>query len=362
MRIVIDAAPLLGQRTGAGRYVEQLLAALPGAVERSGVDVELNAYSGALRGTSLADLPPEIQQTGRRFPAQALWWAWARANRPQIETLVGACDVFHGTNFVSPPTRRAKEVVTIHDLTYELLTETIAPDVLRLRGLVTRALDRGAHVITPSETARTTVLDFYRLPPERVTATRLGVNRAWFLAEPATPTWLTNQHLPQDYIIFVGGLDPRKNLPRLIAAHAALRAEDPNTPDLVLAGPAGRETGLEGPGVHRTGFLADEALRSLVAGARALALPSLDEGFGLPILEALACGRPVLTADLPVLTEVAGPHANPGDPHDVDSLAAALAATLAEPDDLEQRQARQAWAGKFTWEACADATLAVYIK
>ncbi len=343
-----------------GRYVEQVLAALPGAIKRSGIDADVAAYTWTFRGAPLADLPPEIPQIGRRFPARVLWSAWMRFDHPRIETLVGACDVFHGTNFVSPPTRRAKEVVTIHDLTFELLTETVAPQVLALRTLVARALDRGAHVITPSQTARTTVLDFYRLPPEQVTATPLGVDRAWFLAEPPSHTWLANHHLPHEYIVFVGGLDPRKNLRRLIAAHAQLRAADPSTPELVLAGPAGRETGLEAPGVHRTGFLADDDLRSLVAGSRALALPSLDEGFGLPLLEALACGRPVMTSELPVTLEVAGPHAHAGDPYDVDSLTEALAATLAEPDGIPERQARQTWAGEFTWEACADATLRVY--
>ncbi|WP_448061637.1 glycosyltransferase family 4 protein [Cellulomonas hominis] len=362
MRITLDATPLLGTRTGIGRYVAQLLPALPPALRRRGLDPDVRVVTWTARGGRLTDLPPGVTRVGLPAPARVLRAAWLRTGHPRIELLAGRCDVFHGTNFVSPPARSAHEVVTIHDLTYELHSATVSVDSLAYRGLVPRALDRGAHVVTPSAAVADAVRSYYGLGADRVTATPLGVDAPWFAAVPAADDWLARAGLPHEYLLFVGSLDPRKNLPRLLDAHARLRALDPATPDLVLAGPAGRERDLaDRPGVHVTGWLADADLRALVAGARALVLPSVDEGFGLPALEALACGRPVAVADIPALREVTGGLAPMGDPHDTDALAGAVAAVLALPDDDVHRSARRNWARRWTWDACADRTVDAYL-
>ncbi len=362
VRITLDATPLLGTRTGIGRYVAQLLPALPSAMRRRGLDPDVRAVTWTARGGRLTDLPTGVRQVGLPAPARVLRAAWAHCDHPRIELLAGQCDVFHGTNFVSPPTRHAREVVTIHDLTYELHSATVSTDSLAYRGLVPRALDRGAHVVTPSATVAAAVRDRYGLGADRVTVTPLGVDAAWFDAVPVAADRLPGTRLPHEYLLFVGSLDPRKNLPRLLNAHARLRALDPSTPDLVLAGPAGRERDLaERQGVHVTGWLDDADLRALVAGARALVLPSVDEGFGLPALEALACGRPVAIADIPALREVTGGLAPTGDPLDTDALAGAVAAALALPDDDAHRSARRDWARRWTWDACADRTVDAYL-
>ncbi|WP_199423600.1 glycosyltransferase family 4 protein [Actinotalea solisilvae] len=361
MLITLDATPLLGVRTGIGRYVEHLVAELPGALGRRGLDAHVQVSTWTARGGAIADLPPGVAQVGRRVPARLVREAWRRWDLPPVEALVGRTDVFHGTNFTSPPTRRAREVVTVHDLTYELHADTVSDASLAYRALVPRALGRGAHVVTPSEAVAAAVRDHYGLAADRVTATPLGVAPAWARAVPATPAWLDAHGLPGDYVVFVGSLDPRKNLARLVDAHARLRAARPDAPALVLAGPAGRAAALGArPGVHLTGFLADGELRALVAGARALALPSLDEGFGLPVLEALAAGRPVVGADIPAVREVAGDHAVLAEPTDTDALAGALEAVVDGPDGEADRAGRRAWAARFTWAACADATVAVY--
>jgi glycosyltransferase involved in cell wall biosynthesis len=357
VRFTLDATPLLGTRTGIGRYVAELLAAT--ATEVSGSDDRLDVTTWSARGGRVADLPPGVRQTGPRVPARLLRAGWTRGSWPPVELLVGRTDVFHGTNFVSPPTRRAAEVVTVHDLTYLDHPGTVSADSLAYRDLVPRALDRGAHVVTPSETVAAAVRERYGLDSSRVTATPLGGDPAW--AAPPRPLSAAAPRVPAEYLVFVGSLDPRKNLPRLLEAHAALRASRPGTPDLVLAGPAGRETALTArPGVLPTGWLAEDDLRALVAGARALALPSVDEGFGLPVLEALAAGRPVLAADIPALREVAGGHAELADPLDVEALADGLARTLDAQDDEPARAARRAWAARFTWRECARRTLSVY--
>lgn len=362
MRIVLDATPLLGRRTGVGRYTHHLVRQLPAALGRAGLgDVETAVSTWTARGGRLTDLPAGVRQVGPRVPARVLREAWLRWDHPRAETLVGACAVFHGTNFVSPPGRRAREVVTVHDLTYELHRETVSADSLAYRSLVRRALRRGAHVVTPSRAVADAVRDFYDLDADRVTPTPLGVEPSWFDAPPRIPQALAGRVEVDRFYLFVGSLDPRKNLARLVEAHAALRRSRPGTPPLVLAGPAGRSAvDGGGPDVHLAGWLDDDELRGLVAASRALVLPSLDEGFGLPALEALAAGRPVVASAIPAVREVVGPHGLLHDPEDVAAIAAALEDVLAGPDDGPARAARRAHARGWTWAACADATVAAY--
>lgn len=363
MRITLDGTPLLGRRTGIGNYVARVLDALPGALARRDLDVRLDVMTWSLRGGRLTGLPPGVRQVGPPLPARALRESWQRWDVPPVEALVGRTSLVHGTNFVSPPTRRAREVVTVHDLAYVHLPQTVSADAARYRVLVPRALDRGAHVVVPSSATGAAVREHYGLSADRVSVTPLGVDPGWSTAHPPDAAWRTRRALPDRYVLFVGTLEPRKNLPRLLAAHRALRADVPTTPPLVLAGQAGRDDAVgDHDDVVRTGWLADDELRTLVAGAAAVLLPSLDEGFGLPVLEALAAGRPVLAGDVPALREVGGRHVAYADPLDVAEIAAGLDRVLAAADDDDTRRARRAWATRFTWDATADATVDTYLK
>ena len=361
VKVTLDATPLLGRRTGVGRYVDQLVATLARSDRARELDIEFQLSTWTLRGGHLTNLPNSVSQVGHRIPARLVRELWRQTDHPTIEALVGATDVFHGTNFVSPPTRRAREVVTIHDLTYVALPHTVSRASLAYDELVRRSLERGAQVVTPSATVAAAVRAHYDLAAARVTATPLGVDSAWFAAQPPTQTWFAAHRLPTEYLIFVGSLDPRKNLSGLIRAHTAARSADPDIPDLVLAGPAGRAQAIApGHGVHLTGWLKDSELMALVAGATALVLPSFDEGFGLPALEATAAGRPVVASDIAVLREVVGPHAHFALPDDDSSLAQALIDAVRADDSQSARRSRRKWAEHFTWERCADATLDVY--
>ncbi|MCW2498532.1 MAG: glycosyl transferase, group 1, partial [Frankiales bacterium] len=227
MRVALDATPLLGHRTGVGRYVENLVPALLALPDPP----ELHLVPFTWRGAK--DLPrfPGATYGERRVPARLLQQAWTHLGVPPVEWIAGRCDVFHGTNFVSPPARRAGGVVMVHDLAYLHHADTVTPQTLRYRALVRRALDRGTVVVTPSEAMAEQVRAEYALPADRVRATPLGVDPVWFesTAEPSAAP----------YLLFVGTREPRKDLPVLLAAHALLRDQDPGTPDLVLAGPAG---------------------------------------------------------------------------------------------------------------------------
>ena len=371
MRVGLDATPLLGPRTGVGRYVAGLVEAmteLPG-----GEPDEIVLVPFTWRGTAdLALVAPaarQVRRRRRRLPMRLLQAAWAALPFPPVEWLAGQVDVFHATNFVAPPARRAATVVTVHDLTYLRYPEMVTAASARFRDLVPRALGRGATVCTPTAAVGAEVADAYRLPPERLVVTPLGVGPAWRTAAPADPAWLAANGLPERYLLFVGNREPRKNLPTLLAAYRELLADPPanpgGVPPLVLVGPAGWGealdlAGLPAEAVRTPGYLPEDDLARVVTGAAALVFSSWYEGFGLSALEALACGTPVVATDLPALREVLGDQAELVPPGDAAAMAAALAKVLGDPGGEPARAARRARAAAFTWAACAQATLSAY--
>jgi len=356
LRVGIDATPLLGQRTGVGRYVSALLSALAGGPAGNGLDLRATAFTVRGRG-GLADvLPPRVTTVGRPVPARLLRRSWAHGGPPPVEWLCGRVDVFHATNFVLPPRRRAAGVLTVHDLGFLRVPETLAAANLVYRTLVPRGIRDAAMTLTPTETVRQEVIAEFGVEPGRVAVTPLGVDEAWFTPPAAGP-----DAPERPYVLFVGTVEPRKGLPTLLAA--LRRCPPGQAPLLVVAGPAGWGaeldlTGLEG-GVRLTGFLTDDRLRALVAGAAAVALPSRYEGFGLPVLEALAGGTPVLASDLPVLREVGGSHVRYLPHDDVDAWAEALTCAVTQRDAHDPAPG-VAWARRWTWGQCAEATASAY--
>jgi glycosyltransferase involved in cell wall biosynthesis len=378
VRVGLDATPLLGPRTGVGRYVAGLAGALAGLAGAEPEELVLVPFSW--RGTR--DLPavapsgPRVRCGRRRVPARLLQAAWARLPWPPVEWLAGRVEVFHATNFVAPPARRAATVVTVHDLTYLRFPEMVTDASARYRDLVPRAVARGAVVCTPTAAVAAEVATEHGLPPDRLVVTPLGVDDLWRHATPPDPAWLAAHRLPARYLLFVGNREPRKNLPTLLAAYRELLlgvgagtttapAATTGIPPLVLVGPPGWGEALDTAGlpegaVRTPGYLPEPDLARVVAGAAALVAPSWYEGFGLPTLEALACGTPVVAADLPAHREVLGDQAELVPPGDPAALAAALARVLEDPGGESARAARRARAAGFTWERCAQATLSAY--
>jgi glycosyltransferase involved in cell wall biosynthesis len=358
LRIALDATPLLGTRTGVGRYVDRLVQAL---TDDPSLQLTLTAFTARGAGALSAAAPPQVRTLHRPVPARALQALWSRTSLPPVELLTGRCEVFHATNFVLPPARRAAGVVTVHDLAFDLHADTVNPAVLRYRTLVPRSVRRAALVLCPARATAAEVAAHYGLDDDRVVATPLGVDAAWAEPSPLTPSLRQRLGLPERYLLFVGTREPRKQLPVLLAAHAAARAEGADVPALVLAGPAGwgAPTDLP-PGVVLAGWLADDDLHAVVGAAQALVLVSRYEGFGLPLLEALAAGTAVVASDLPVHREVTGGHGILVPVGDVDALAAALVEVVQDPATPKAVEQRKAWAAGWTWQECARRTAEAY--
>jgi glycosyltransferase involved in cell wall biosynthesis len=360
VRLALDATPLLGQRSGVGRYVTGLLHGL--AEVSPDLRPRLTLFS--VRGQLPSDLPPTTGRAPGRFPARLLRPLWAHSAFPPVEILSGPVDVFHGTNFVLPPAARAGGVVTIHDLAFLRFPETVTGDVAHYRELVPRALRRARAVITVSEAVAEEVRAEYSSMAPPVFVAPNGVDASWSRAEPASEARLQELGIPHRYLLFMGNLEPRKNLGTLLRAHREARMADPSVPPLVLCGPAGWGDRWSGQGpdpdhVVLAGYLSDQDLRGVVAGATAICMPSRYEGFGLPVLEGLAAGRPVLASDIPAHREIAQGHATLLPPEDTDAWAASMIALDRTPGT---EVARRAHAAAFTWQKSAARHLEAYRK
>jgi glycosyltransferase involved in cell wall biosynthesis len=350
LRVLLDGTPLLGDRTGIGRYTASLVEEL---ASRNGMDLRVVAFT--LRGWRKlrTALPHGSQARGMPVSARLLRQFWLHSDFPPIELFAGFTDVVHGTNFVLPVAMRARGVLTIHDLAFLTTPDDLPPGDRNLPALVAKSAARADVVCTPTKAVAESVMERLGVGEDRILVTPLGVDPAWFTARPPTDNLRTRLGLPSEYLLFVGAAGPRKSLDWLLKAHEAA----PELPPLVLAGPGHTHISDR---VLPLGYLADVDLRSVVAGAGALVLPSRDEGFGLPVLEAMACDVPVVCTDLPVLREVSGGHAATVPFGDVDAMAATLHEVLASPPTLTETTARRAHAAEFTWRRCAELTVQAY--
>jgi glycosyltransferase involved in cell wall biosynthesis len=350
LRVLIDGTPLLGQRTGIGRYTAALAEEL---ASRSDVDIRAVAFT--LRGWRAlrSVLPHGVWARGAPCSANLLRQCWLRSSFPPVELIAGFSDVVHGTNFVLPVAAHAGGVLTIHDLAFLDAPGELPPSDRELPALVRRSAQRAGVVCTPTAAVAEVVHERLGVPEDRLMVTPLGVDPAWFAARPPSPELRERLGLPAEYLLFVGADGPRKGLDFLRKAHQST----PGLPPLVLTGPG--PSGVDGRTI-RTGYLPEVDLRSVVAGASTLVLPSRDEGFGLPVLEALACNVSVVCSDVPALREVAGDQATLVPYGDPEALADALVRSLEEPPPHAVLAARRGHASGFTWRRCAEKTVDAY--
>ena len=363
LRVAVDATPLLGPRTGVGGFTASLI---DGLARRT--DVEVVAFAVTWRGrAALGALAPAGVSLARRpMAARPLRELWTRSDRPPIEWWTGPVDVVHGTNFVVPPGRRAAEVVTVHDLTAVRFPELCTADTLRWPALVRRALDRGAHVHTVSGFVAAEVVEHFAVDPARVRVVPNGVGPVG-AGDAARGRRLAGA---ERYVLALGTVEPRKGLPDLVRAFDAEVASGSSGVDLVLAGPDGWGSaaldaalaGLRsGPRIRRLGWVRAEERAHLLAGAAVFAFPSVYEGFGLPPLEAMAAGVPVVAAAAGAIPEILGDAAVLVTPGDTVALGAALRSVLddgARADDLRARG--RARVGRYRWARTVEGLVELY--
>jgi len=321
----IDVAPLLLDNAGTARYVRGVVGEL-----RSRPEVELHELTWG---------------RGGRLTAAVRDVAWYPFALP-----LGArrLDVLHCTTFRAPLRAPLPVVVTVHDLAAVRFPELFtAWTRLYSRTLLKTVLRSATRILAVSEFTKRDVVEVAGVPEERIDVAYNAADASVFT--PDGPS------APGEYVLAVGTLEPRKNLPRLVEATAALGLE------LRIAGAAGwGGVAVEGAHVRWLGRTNDDELAAQLRGARCLAYPSLWEGFGIPVLEAMLCGTAVVTSADSAMAEVAGDAAELVDPHDVGSIAAGIERALSRAAEL--RAAGLERARRFTWAATADAVVDCYRK
>jgi glycosyltransferase involved in cell wall biosynthesis len=353
LSVAFDTGPLHGAKTGIGFAVEQLRAAL---VARG--DVALHDYVLSFRAT----LQPGT--TRLPLPASLAIRSWARAAWPTVDRWLPDVDVVHGTNYVAPPSH-LPTVVSVYDCWFLRQPDAASPTVRRAGEVLRAAIGRGAVVHTSSHATEALVRELF--PGVAARTVHLG--------PLPLPTPAARPPIPglegRPFVLSIGTLERRKNLPRLVAAFGRVATEHPEAV-LVLAGGGGDDSDAVrhaidalGPGVAgrvlRTGRVDDAARSWLLHHATVLAYPSLDEGFGFPLLDAMQAGTPVVASTAGSIPEVAGTAALLHDPLDVDALAEALVVALGDCAVRERLVAagRDRWT-QFDWQHCAEGILGLY--
>jgi glycosyltransferase involved in cell wall biosynthesis len=357
MRIVIDMTPLSLEQTGIPNYLSGMVR---GLVETGG-DHSIVAFAptgprGSRRvAAALADLP--IEKRILSFPGAYYWRAlWSRFGKIPVERFVGDLDVFHFSDWMYPPQRNGIRATTVHDLVPLRHRELVHPRTYRMHIAKLRNAVRTCDVIFANSNFTATDLnDQLGFPRDRIHVAYPGISSRF---KPDG----SQADLGAPYVLTVATLEPRKNLTRLVEAFQSLRRR---RPDLLLAvvgalPPRGtpKQAPLSGTGVRLLGFVHDDQLAALYRGASAFAFPSIFEGFGMPIVEALASGVPVVASEHPSLDEATGNVAIRADPEDPEAFAEATATAIEAGD--ERRAAGLRHAARFTWRSCGAAVLRGY--
>jgi glycosyltransferase involved in cell wall biosynthesis len=372
MHVLLDYRPALRARTGVGEWTHQLIVSLlhlRSAGDSLAGDVDLTLWTASWRDRPDPAVMAELAGAtviDRRIPVRPLTWAWNRLRWPSVESLTRRrFDIVHSTAPLLLPNRSGLRVCTIYDLDFLDHPERAWGEMRRdFPRLVRDHAARADLVVTISEHSRRQIQALLGVAPDRIVVCRPGVP-AW-VSKAAT----RRESGPGGYILFVGTLEPRKNIQGLLAAYRLLVERDPATPRLVLAGRAtpaaspwiaeSRSAPLAGR-VEIAGYVPDSQRTALYAGARLLVLPSFEEGFGLPALEAMALGVPVVASARGALPEVVGGSGLLVDPSDVAELARAIASVLTNAEMAGRMRAdglRRA--REFDWPASARMLLGAY--
>lgn len=351
MRIAFDVSPLSHPRTGIGNYVRGSLA---GLAEAAAGKHELVAFAPTrLRGRklireALADVPVEVKTLVLPW-SHAFRMGWSRLGRPPAERWLGPFDALHFSDWLVPPQRAGIRSTMVHDLVPLLHPEWVT---LRTRSMHGYKYGRTAEcdlVFVNSAYTGRDVEQHLHVPPERIVVALPGVSAGY------APEGERAQ-LGRPYVLSLATLEPRKNLGTLVDAWRPLAGELA----LAVAGGAGwgDQTLPEHPGILKLGFVGEEMVQRLMRGAAVFVYPSLFEGFGMPIVEAMASGVPVVASSHPSLDEACGDAAVRVDPGDADAMAAGIRDAIERRGELVE--AGLAHAAQFTWRRCGEVHLRAF--
>jgi len=363
MRVGLEVTAAARQGGGIGRYVRELIKSL--ASTEAGTVYKLFFASPHPVPFPLPPLPANFST--HHLPFHDIWLAraWHRAQLPiPVELITGPIDVYHAPDFTLPPTR-APGLLTVHDLSFARDPDSTAPGLRDyLNAVVPRSVKRATHIIAVSQATKNDLIELYRTPAEKISVLYEGVDPIF---KPTPSPAIRQKYGLGDgpFILAVSTIQPRKNFQRLIQALAHL----PKDYKLVIAGSKGWLyddifTEAEKPAVRGRvlfpGFVPDADLPALYTEATVLAYPSLYEGFGLPLLEAMACGTPTVTANISCLPEVAGGASVLVDPFHAESIAAGITEAATQRERWVEKGFRRA-AG-FRWDESARRLVSLYRK
>ena len=370
----MKSAPLIGidarklRDFGIGTYIRQLLVAMAARPESE--SYRFRVYLRAGDRELLEALPERFVLVPEESPgysvAELTRFAW-RLWRDRL-------DLFHATHYVLPPLLRGRAVVTIHDIIHLLYPQFLPNRAAHFyaRYMIRRALSRADRIVTVSYNSKRDLVDYFGVPASRIEVIYNGVSPRFRPdVPPEERERVARAHgLTTPYLLFLGGEKPHKNLQAVVRAYAEALREASLPHVLALAGPPPKSPArLEAlisaldleDRVRRPGRIEEADLPGLVAGADVLLYPTLYEGFGLPVVEAMACGTPVLTSSTSALQEIAGGYAYLVDPMDVQAIARGIVA-LATDEKMrgDFRELGKKRALDFSWDKAAEKTLEVY--
>lgn len=359
IRVAFDAHVLGRRGTGNERYAIGLATALS---ERE--DVEVLAY---------VDQGRVWPVPAPRLATRALRMRWPQVRIPYelpMRIRRDRADLLH-VQYAPPPVAGVPVITAIHDVSFVDEPSGFSPvSRLRMKASVRLAVRRSAALMVLSRFTRDRLVDHYSVDPARIHIAPPGVGSEWATEASGTTGCLATMSLPPDFVLAVGDLHPRKNLPRLIHAVASARAQGAGDLGLVITGPMRRratdvDSAIDSTGGHgwvrRLGFVDDGTLHQLYRRARVVAYLSLYEGFGLPVIESLAAGAVLVASATTAVPEAAGDAAILVDPTDTIAIASAIARAATETSLRERLTAAgPGHAARFTWAVCAEATLGAY--
>ena len=359
MRILLDYRPALRERTGVGEYAHEIAAAV---ARRLGRADELILFSSSWKDRLPASAPPG-RRVDVRVPVRVLNAAWHRLGAPAVERFAGPIDVAHSFHPLLMPAKRAAQIVTVHDLDFLDHPERTRAEIRRdYRSLAAEHARRAAAVVTVSAFTAGEVERRLRVPREKIVV--CGSGAPPWRARPAP--------VPRGPILFMGTLEPRKNVGTLIQAYAGLLKQMPDAPPLWLAGGATdaaapwlraiADPPLAGR-VQHLGYIQSDRRYDLYTQASMLVLPSHLEGFGIPVLEAMTVGVPVIVSNRGALPEVGGDAAQIVEADDAAGFADAMRRYLESPETVAVATARGlARARQYSWDASAATLMDLYTR